>query len=79
MGPQDKALRFISHVLLFFWGGNYAVSRRTAGVYTHRAFKWEQGQAYKTILRQPTVTWKHGTNGRQGKIGIQRLSLRAVT
>src|SRR5436853_3843964 len=52
LGPQDKAPRFISHVPLFLWGGNHAASRRTAGVYTHRAFKWEQGQAHKT-LRQP--------------------------
>ena len=35
LGPQDKAPRFISHVPLFFWGGNHAASRRTAGVYTH--------------------------------------------
>ena len=43
LGPQDKAPRFISHVPLFFWGGNHAASRRTAGVYTYiyRAFKWE--------------------------------------
>ena len=70
LGPQDKAPRFISHVPLFLWGGNYAVSRRTAGIYTYRAFKWEQGQAYKLILRQFIVIWKHGMNGRQGKIGI---------
>ena len=45
LGPQDKAPRFISHVPLFLWGGNHAASRRTAGVYTHRVFKWEeQGQ-----------------------------------
>ena len=37
-------------------------------------------QDLTAISRQSTIKWKHGTNGRQGKIGIQRLlGLRAVT
>ena len=35
LGPWDKAPRSFSYVPLFFWGGNHAASRRTAGVYTH--------------------------------------------
>ena len=31
-GPKTRHLVF---VLLFFWGGNHAASRRPAGVYTH--------------------------------------------
>jgi hypothetical protein len=61
-GPRIRHLDLFLHVPLFLWGGNHAASRRTAGVYTHRAFKWEQGQdngIHKVI-------WKHGTNGRQG-------------
>ena len=35
--------------------------------------KKEQGQAYKTLRQSHgnTIKWKHSTNGKQGKIGIQ--------
>ena len=35
LGPWDKVPRSFSYVPLFFWGRNYAASRRTAGIYTH--------------------------------------------
>ena len=43
-GPRTRHLDSFLHVPLFLWGGNHAASRKTAGVYIHMAFKWEQGQ-----------------------------------
>ena len=34
-GPRIRHLDLFLYIPLFLWGGNYAVSRRTAGVYTY--------------------------------------------
>ena len=55
-------------------------SRRTVGRgYTRIQGSKELGAGKHNTKWQSSITRKHGTKGRQGKIGIQRLSLRAVT
>ena len=47
-GPGTRYLNLFLYILLFLWGGNHAVSRRPAGVYTHTHIGRlkEQGQAH---------------------------------
>ena len=48
-GPRTRHLVLIP---LFFWGGNYAASRRPVGVYTHiyRAIKGAKGRQTITSI-----------------------------
>ena len=71
-GRRTRHLDLFLHVPLFLWGGNHAASRRPAGVYiyTHRAIKGVRAGTLSS-LRHSQFKWKHGTSGRQGKIGIQ--------
>ena len=56
---------------------DHAASRgTTSDVYTHiQGGKGRHTHRRIATLRQPTKSWKHGTKGRQGKIGNQDTPL----